>query len=171
MGVCWISVPNPTTATTRWYASTEPTQLLADVREPLPAQPGRHRWQIMNVVELAPAIFICSVNSGQAPHGRYGTPHHARLRPPDAMTGGRGLPQARAIRIVLGNLNIHCMPSSYETLPPQRPAHRQPLGGPPHSQTYQLAQHIGDRVQHLDQSLSARTPRRRGGFDQSHFRL
>ena len=78
------------------------TQLLADVREPLPAQPGRPRRQDYEYRRSgARNLFLfCEPLAGW------------RVRLVDV-----AYPDATVIRVVLDNLNTHRMASLYETFP------------------------------------------------------
>ena len=66
------------------------TQLLADTRPPLPAQPGRPARQDYEYRrEGTRNLFLaCEPLAGLAPRAGYGAAHHAGLRPPDALAGG-----------------------------------------------------------------------------------
>ena len=66
------------------------TQLLADTRPPLPAQPGRPAQQDYEYRrEGTRNLFLtCEPMAGWAPRAGYGAAHHAGLRPPDALAGG-----------------------------------------------------------------------------------
>ena len=66
------------------------TQLLADTRPPLPAQPGRPARQDYEYRrEGTRNLFLtCRTDGRLAPRAGYGAAHHAGLRPPDALAGG-----------------------------------------------------------------------------------
>ena len=66
------------------------TQLLADVREPLPAQPGRPRREDYECQRAATRnLFLaCDPRRGWTPRGDDKAAHHAGLCPPDALAGG-----------------------------------------------------------------------------------
>ena len=66
------------------------TQLLADTRPPLPAQPGRPARQDYEYRrEGTRNLFLaCEPMAGWRPRAGYGAAHHAGLRPPDALAGG-----------------------------------------------------------------------------------
>ena len=96
------------------------TQLLADVRPPLPAQPGRPRRQDYEYRRAGTRnIFLtCEPLAGW---------HHVaitqRRTMPDFARQMQWLvdvayPTAPVVRIVLDNLNTHRMASLYETFPP-----------------------------------------------------
>ena len=100
------------------------TQLLADVREPPPPQPGRPRRQDYGYRRGGTRnIFLtCEPKAAlrqaqEAPRVHHRAAHHAGLRPPDAVAGGHRLSRRPGIRVVLDNLNIHRMASLYETSP------------------------------------------------------
>ena len=71
------------------------TQLLAEVRAPLPPQPGRPQRQDYEYRRGSTRnIFLtCEPPGGLAPPGHHPAAHHAGLRPPDAVASGRGLPR------------------------------------------------------------------------------
>ena len=71
------------------------TQLLAEVREPLPAQPGRLRRQDYEYRRggTRNLFLACEPLAGWRHVAITHTTHHAGLRPPDALAGGRGLPR------------------------------------------------------------------------------
>ena len=66
------------------------TQLPADTRPPLPAQPGRPKRRDYEYRrEGARNLFLGLRAAGWlAARGGHGAAHHAGLRPPDAMAGG-----------------------------------------------------------------------------------
>ena len=119
------------------------TQLLADVRQPLPAQPGRPRRQDYEYRRGGTRnIFLfCEPLAGW---------RHLAITERRTMADfahqmrwlvDSAYPDAPVIRVVLDNLNIHRMASLYETFPAGRsPPHRETSRVPPHSQTRQLAQ-------------------------------
>ena len=65
------------------------TQLLAEVREPLPPQPGRPQRQDYEYRRGGTRnIFLTCAPGGLAPRGHHRAAHHAGLRPPDALASG-----------------------------------------------------------------------------------
>ena len=84
-------MPSPTTPSGRVVCFDETsTQLLAEVREPLPAQPGRPRRQDYEYRRGGTRnIFLaCEPLAGwMAPRSHHRATHHAGLRPPDAVAG------------------------------------------------------------------------------------
>ena len=66
------------------------TQLLADIREPLPAKPGRPRREDYEYQRAGTRnLFLtCEPRQGLAPRGDNPATHHAGLRSPDAVDGG-----------------------------------------------------------------------------------
>ena len=113
-------MPNPTTPSVRWCAFDETsTQLLADVREPLPPQPGRPRRQDYEYRRAGTRnIFLtCEPLAGW---------RHVAITEQRTMQDfarqmqwlvDTAYPDAPVIRVVLDNLNIHRMASLYETFP------------------------------------------------------
>ena len=97
---------------------------LAEVREPLPAQPGRPRRQDYAYRRggVRNLFLTCEPRAGWR--------HVAiteRRAMPDFAHQMRWLvdtayPHAPVVRVVLDNLNTHRMASLYETFPPPRPA-------------------------------------------------
>ena len=98
------------------------TQLLADVRTPLPAQPGRPRRQdyAYRWAGTRNIFLTCEPLAGWR--------HLAiteRRTMPDFAHQMRWLvdvayPHAPVVRVVLDNLNTHRMAALYETFPPLR---------------------------------------------------
>ena len=70
------------------------TQLLADVREPMPVQPGRPRRQDYEYRRAGTRkhLPLLRTPGGLAPSDHHGAAHHAGLRPSDAVVGGHSLP-------------------------------------------------------------------------------
>ena len=65
------------------------TQLLAEVREPLPPQLGRPRRQDYEYRGGGTRnIFLTCEPLAGAPPGHHRAAHHAGLRPPDALASG-----------------------------------------------------------------------------------
>ena len=95
------------------------TQLLAEVRAPLPVQPGRPRRQDYEYRRggTRNLFLTCEPLAGWAPRGHHRAAHYAGLRPPDAVAGGRGLSQPPSGSRGPRNLNTHRMASLYETFP------------------------------------------------------
>ena len=99
------------------------TQLLADVREPLPAQPGRPRRQDYEYRRAGTRNLFLTCEP------RAGWRHVAiteRRTMQDFAHQMRWLvdvayPDAPVVRVVLDNLNTHRMASLYETLRPSQP--------------------------------------------------
>ena len=96
------------------------TQLLAEVRDSV-ARPARTtaaaglRVSARRHPQSVPGL---RTPGWLAPPGHHRAPHHAGLRPPDAVAGGRGLPRCdRWFAVVLDNPNTHRMASLYETFP------------------------------------------------------
>ena len=139
------------------------TQLLADVREPLPAKPGRPRREDYEYQRGGTRNLFLTCEP------RRGWRHVAITRQRTMQDFAQQMrwlvdeayPDVPVIRLVLDNLNTHRMASLYETVPGGRgPAHRQAAGVPPHSQARKLAEYGGDRVQRAGPGLPARTQRR-----------
>ena len=100
------------------------TQLLSDVREPLPAQPGRPRWQDYEYRRAGTRnlFLFCEPLAGwrvrfltnQAITERHTMQDFARQM---RWLVDLAYPDATAMRVVLDNLNIHRRASLYETFP------------------------------------------------------
>ena len=71
------------------------TQLLADVREPLPAKPGRPGREDYECLRAGTRnlSLTCEPRAGWRHVAINEAAHHAGLRPSDALAGGRGLPR------------------------------------------------------------------------------
>ena len=69
------------------------TQMLADARPPLPAEPGQPRREDYEYRrEGTRNLFLaCDTFGRMAACGGYPAAHHRGLRPTDALAGGRGL--------------------------------------------------------------------------------
>ena len=128
------------------------TQLLADTRPPLRAQPGRPARQDYEYRrEGARNLFLaCEPLAGwrhvavTERRTMQDFAHQMRWLVDEAY------PEAQVVRLVLDNLNTHRTASLYETFPAaEAPAHRPEAGISLHPQAWQLAQYGGDRVQHL----------------------
>ena len=140
------------------------TQLLADVREPLPAQPGRPRRQDYEYRRAGTRnIFLtCEPRAGWR---HVAVTERRTMR--DFAHQMRWLvdvayPDAPVVRVVLDNLNTHRMASLYETFP--APEARRIVKRPrvsPHAQTRQLAEYGRDRIQRVEPSLSQEEKPRR----------
>ena len=128
------------------------TQLLADVREPLPAKPGRPKRQDYEYRrEGTSNLFLfCEPLTGWC--------HVAvteRRTIEDFAHQMRWLmdeayPDVPMVRLVLDNLSTHRPTSPVPELSRGGgPAHRQAAGVPLHPQAWQLAEYGGDRVQRL----------------------
>ncbi len=139
------------------------TQLLADIREPLPAKPGRPRREDYEYERAGTRNLFLTCEP------RRGWRHVAITRQrtmPDFAHQMRWLvdeayPDVPVIRMVLDE-----HPSDGLALRDlsggRGSAHCQAAGVPPHSQARKLAEYGGDRVQRAGPGLPARTQRRRG---------
>ena len=101
------------------------TQLLADVREPLPAQPGRPRRQDYEYRRggTRNLFLFCEPRAGWRVRPLTNLAITQRRTMPDFDHQMRWLvdtayPRATVVRVVLDNLNTHRMASLYETFPP-----------------------------------------------------
>ena len=139
------------------------TQLLADVREPLPAKPGRPRREDYEYQRGGTRNLFLTCEP------RRGWRHVAITRQRTMQDFAQQMrwlvdeayPDVPVIRLVLDNLNTHRMASLYETFPAaEARRNRQAAGVPPHSQARKLAEYGGDRVQRAGPGLPARTQRR-----------
>ena len=101
------------------------TQLLADDRPPIPAEPGKPRREDYKYVREEPAICFCPV-SPRRPFDRLRRRHVAitsQRTKQDFAHQMRWLvdeayPGVPVVRLVLDNLNTHRMASLYETFEP-----------------------------------------------------
>ena len=133
------------------------TQLLAEVREPLPPQPGRPRRQdyeyrrggtrniFLTCEPLAGWRHLASTER----RTMQDFAHQMRWLVDEAY------PDAPVIRVVLDNLNTHRMASLYETFPAaeaRRIVKRLEFHHTP--QARQLVEHGGDRIQRVEPRLS-----------------
>ena len=149
------------------------TQLLAETRPALPAQPGRplrqdyeYRREGTRNLFLAcePLAFFRLASRGADPAA-----HRPGLRPADALAGpDEAYPEAEVVRVVLDNLNTHRPASLYQTFPAaeaRRIAKRLELITL-HPQARQLAvvkaPDGGDRVQRFGPLLPQTAASRRG---------
>jgi DDE superfamily endonuclease len=98
-----------------------PYQLLADVREPLPAEPGKPRRQDYEYAREG----TCNVFLAFEPlmGKRYVVVHHTRKHADLAhfmqTLAHTSYPEAQEIRVVLDNLSTHTPVAFYETFAPQ----------------------------------------------------
>ena len=131
------------------------TQLLADTRPPLRAQPGRPARQDYEYRrEGTRNLFLaCEPLAGwrhvavTERRTMQDFAHQMRWLVDEAY------PEAQVVRLVLDNLNTHRTASLYETFPAcGGPAHRPAAGVSLHPQARQLVEHGGDR------SSSMQTP-------------
>ncbi len=152
------------------------TQLLADVREPPPPQPGRPRRQDYEYRRGGTRnIFLtCEPLAGW---------RHVSITERRTMQDfahqmqwlvDTACPDAPVVRVVLDNLNIHRMASLYETSPAaeaRRIVKRLEFHHTPKHASWLNMAEIEFSVQRIDPRLSPRTPRRRPGTGWSHRRL
>ena len=148
------------------------TQLLAEVREPLPPQPGRPRRQDYEYRRGGTRnIFLtCEPLAGWR---RVAITERRTMQ--DFAHQMQWLVDvayldATVVRVVLDNLNSHRMASLYETFPAvSRAAHREAPRVSPHAHIRQLVEHGGDRIQRIEVRLSqGEKPRRRRTATQNH---
>ena len=139
------------------------TQLLADTRPPLLAQPGRPAWQDYEYRrEGTRNLFLaCEPKAGwrhvvvTERRTMQDFAHQMRWLVDEAY------PEVEVVRVVLDNLNTHRTASLYETFPVAEARRIETAGVPLHPQARQLAQYGGDRVQRPVALLpeAARPPR------------
>ncbi len=141
------------------------TQLLADVREPLPAQPGRPRREDYECQRAGTRNLFLACEP------RRGWSHVAMTKRRTMQDFARQMrwlvddayPDAPVIPLVLDNLNTHRLASLYETFPaPEARRIAKRLEFHHHSQARKLAEYGGDQVRRAGPGLPARTQRRRG---------
>ena len=140
------------------------TQLLAEVREPLPAQPGRPRREDYEYRrEGTRNLFLaCEPLAGwrqvAVTQRRTMQDFAQQMR----WLVDEAYPEVPVVRVVLDNLNTHRIASLYETFPAsEAPADCPAVGVSLHPQARQLAQYGGNRVQRAVPLLpEAATPRR-----------
>ena len=94
-------------------------QLPADVREPLPANPGRPRREGYGCLRAGTRNLFSQLRApGRlASRGHYPTARREGLRPSDAVAGEQAYSAVPVIRVVLDNLNRHRVLFLYETFP------------------------------------------------------
>ena len=133
------------------------TQLLADIREPLPAAPGRPRREDYEYLRggTRNLFLTCEPLAGwrhvevTERRTKVDFAHQMRWLVDEAY------PEVPVIRLVLDNLNTHRDGVPVRNIPSSRgPSHRQEAGVSPHAQAWQLAEHGGDRVQRVGPDLS-----------------
>ena len=140
------------------------TQLLADTRPPMPAQPGRPRRQDYEYRrEGTRNLFLaCEPLAGwrhvAVTQRRTMQDFAHRMR----WLVDEAYPEIPVVRVVLDNLNTHRTASLYETFPaPEARADHKAAGVPLHPQARQLVEHGRNRVQRAVPLLpQAATPRR-----------
>ena len=141
------------------------TQLLADVSEPLPAKPGRPKREDYEYRrEGTRNLFLaCEPLAGW----RHVSVTERRTIEDFAhemrWLVDEAYPDVPLVRVVLDNLNTHRKASLYQTFPAgeARRIARKRLEFHFHAQARQLAQHGGDRIQHLLPQLSEKASPRR----------
>ena len=131
-------------------------QLVAEKRAPIPAKAGRrerfdYEYQRNGTRNL---FMTCEPLAGW---------RHVAVTERRTMTdfahqmrwlGDAAYPEAERIRVVLDNLNTHRPASLYEAFEPKEARRVIPTAGVSlYSQTWELAQHGGDRVQRLQQPM------------------
>ena len=140
------------------------TQLLAETRPPMPAQPGRPRRQDYEYRrEGTHNLFLaCEPLVGW---GHVAVTQRRTMQ--DFANQMRWLvdetcPEAEMVRVVLDNLNTHRMASLYETFPAPEVRRDRPTAGVSlHPQARELAEYGGNRVQRAVPLLhDAASPRR-----------
>ena len=147
-----------------------PTQLIGEVRAPIPAEPGRlERFDFEYKRNGTVNLFIfLDVNRPwrkvKVTERRAAADFSQCMRELSDVH----FPEAEKIRVVMDNLSTHSPASLYNALPaPEGQAHPPPPGVPLHPQARQLAQHGGDRDRRparpmpRPQDLQSRHPRSR----------
>ena len=141
-----------------------PKQLIGEVRDPQPPQPGTParqdtEYQRNGVRDL---MMICEPKRGV--RDVLVMERRTKIEFAHCMRHIVELyPAAESIRVVLDNLNTHKLASLYEAFPPRGSTrHRQKAGVSLHPKAWQLAEYRRDRVGRLVQFLSLQThPQRR----------
>lgn len=124
-----------------------PEQLIAEVRQPLPPEPGQParydvEYKRNGVLNL---LMICEAKRGA--REVLVTPTRNKIDFAQAMKHLVELyASAEVIRVVLDNLNTHKIASLYEAFPPEEARVGEKAGVPLHAQAWQLAQHRRDRI-------------------------
>ena len=142
------------------------TQLLADTRPPLPAQPGRPARQDYEYRrEGTRNLFLtCEPMAGwrhvQVTERRTMQDFARQMR----WLVDEAYPEVPVVRVVLDNLNTHRTASLYETFPAAEARRVAKTAGVPlHPQARELVEHGGDRVQRAVPLLpQAARPQRTG---------
>ena len=126
-----------------------PTQLIGEVRQPIPAAPGQPRALRLRV---SPQRHRQSVRLPRRPpalaQGQGHRAAHRRTTSPTACASSSmsTIPRPSVIRVVLDNLSTHTAGALYEAFPRAGgPPHPAAAGVPLHAQARQLAQHGRDR--------------------------
>ena len=138
-------------------------QLTGDVRRPIKAAPGRvERYDTEYQRNGTRNLFMFCEPKGGWRHvevtGRRTAVDFAQQM---KWLVDEAYPEATVIRLVLDNLNTHKLGSLYEAFEPLRGAsHSQRAGASLHSDSRKLAEHGGDRTEHLQQGVSEPPPDR-----------
>ena len=151
-----------------------PTQLIGEVRQPIPATPGQlERYDCEYRRNGTPNLFVfLDVNR---PWRKVKVTEHRTGR--DFAQCMRELvdihyPHAEQIRVVLDNLSTHSAGALYETFPaPRSPTLDAPAGVPLRPQTRQLAQHGRDRDRRAAPPMSRPAHRRTSAARDRNRRL
>ena len=116
---CWTSTPSPAILKGRFCFDETSTQLLADVREPLPTQPGRPGREDYECLRGRPRNLFLT----REPRAGW---RHVAITKQRTMRDfahqmrwlvDEAYPDVPVVRLVLDNLNTHRMASLYETFP------------------------------------------------------
>ena len=148
-----------------------PTQLIGEVRQPIPAAPGRLERYDYEYKRNGTANLFVFLDA----HRSWRKVKVTERRTADDFAhcmrdlADIHYPDAERIRVVLDNLSTHTPAALYQALPAVRGApHPQTPGVPLHAQARQLAQHGRDRDRRAAQPVprpphrKPRPPRRRG---------
>ena len=143
-----------------------PTQLIGEVREPIPAEPGQPERYDCEYRRNGTANLFVFLDAHR-PWRHVKVTEHRTAR--DFAVCMRDLadihyPNAELIRVVMDNLSTHTAGSPIRSLPGARGAsHPSAPGVSLHTQTRQLAQHGGNRDRRVARSMSGSPHRRARG--------
>jgi hypothetical protein len=132
-----------------------PTQLIGEVREPIPAEPGQPERYDCEYRRNGTANLFVFLDAHRSWRHVKVTEHRTAR---DFALCMRDLadihyPNAELIRVVMDNLSTHNPGALYETFRAGGASHPSPPGVPLHTQTRQLAQHGGNRDRCVAQSI------------------
>ena len=145
----------------------KPYQLLGQVRDPIPAEPGHDRKEDSEYVRHGTCSIFVWVEPLRGRRRVDAQPHRTKIdwahQVDHLLTHEH--PNAETVVLVMDNLNTHTVGSLYEAFstPRQRLRAGATAGDPPHPPTRVLAQHRRDRALRPDPPVP-RSPHRRPGL-------